>query len=263
MPPAGAAFGEQKPKEGLLPDHFSGVADGYAAYRPEYPAVLVDLLTELAPARDLAWDAGCGSGQLSVGLAQRFAQVIATDVSPEQLANASRHPQVEYRRASAEASGIPHGTVDLAVAAQAAHWFDLPAYYAEVRRVGRPGALLALVTYGLIRVGREVDAVTDRFYSGVLGPYWPPERRHVESGYRALPFPFLELAAPALEMRAHWTLSHMLGYVGTWSALRGLEREGGGALLEQFSRDLGHVWGAPEAHRPVRWDLAVRLGRLP
>jgi len=257
MPPAGTGFG------GALPDHFSRVADGYAAYRPDYPAALVDHLAELAPDRNLAWDAGCGSGQLSLGLARRFGRVVATDVSAEQLARATRHQRVEYRRAGAEASGIPPGTVDLAVAAQAAHWFDLPAYYAEVRRVTRPGALIALVCYGLIRIGPEVDAVIDRFYEGVLGPYWPPERRHVESGYGALPFPFVELAAPSLAMRADWTLAHMLGYVGTWSALRGLEREGGGALLEQFSRDLGGVWGTPDAHRPVRWDLAVRLGRLP
>lgn len=246
-----------------MPDHFSRVADDYAAYRPDYPAALVDQLAELAPARDLAWDAGCGSGQLSVALARRFTRVIATDASAEQLARATPHPQVEYRRASAEASGLPPGTVDLAVAAQAAHWFDLPAYYAEVRRVSRPGALIALVCYGLIRIGPEIDAVIDRFYEGVLGPYWPPERRHVETGYRALPFPFVELAAPPLAMRADWTLAHMLGYVGTWSALRGLEREGGDALLEQFSRDLERVWGAPDARRPVRWDLAARLGRLP
>src|SRR2546430_12347453 len=30
-----------------------------------------------------------------------------------------------------------------------------------------------------------VDLVIDRFYSQVLGPYWPPERRHVDDGYRS------------------------------------------------------------------------------
>jgi SAM-dependent methyltransferase len=245
------------------PDHFSRVADDYAAYRPAYPAALVDLLADLAPGRDLAWDAGCGSGQLSVGLAHRFTRVIASDVSAEQLARAAPHPRVEYRRAGAEASGIPPGTVDLAVAAQAAHWFDLPAYYAEVGRVSRPGTILALVSYGLIRIAPEIDPLIDAFYES-LGPHWPPERSHVESGYRSLSFPFAELPTPPLEMRETWTLAHALGYVGTWSALREVERvqDGPGALLEDFTLALGRAWGAPGTHRAVRWNLALRVGRV-
>jgi SAM-dependent methyltransferase len=243
------------------PDHFSRVADGYASFRPAYPAALVDLLAERAPAHDLAWDAGCGSGQLSVGLAHRFTRVIATDVSAEQLARAASHTRVEYRRAGADASGIPPGTVDLAVAAQAVHWFDLPAYYAEVRRVTRPGGILALVSYGLIRIAPEVDPVIDGFYE-TLGPHWPPERRHVESGYRSLPFPFAEQPTPPMEMRESWTLPHVLGYVETWSALRGAERETSPAPFEDFRRELGRVWGAAGARRPVRWELALRVGRI-
>src|SRR2546425_2341275 len=100
--------------------------------------------------RELAWDAGCGSGQLSVLLAERFARVIATDASPEQIAQATPHRKVAYAVAPAEASGLPPRAADLAVAAQAAHWFDLAAYYAEVRRGGRPGAGVGLVGYGLV-----------------------------------------------------------------------------------------------------------------
>jgi len=59
-------------------DHFSQVAAGYAVHRPTYPAAVAALLAELAPRRDLAWDNGCGSGQLSVLLAGRFARVIAS-----------------------------------------------------------------------------------------------------------------------------------------------------------------------------------------
>lgn len=244
------------------PDHFSPVAASYAAHRPSYPAALVDYLADHAPGHDLAWDAGCGSGQLSVGLARRFARVIATDRSAAQLARAAAHSHVEYRLATAEACGIPDGMVDLAVAAQAVHWFDLPAYYAEVRRVSRRGALVALVTYGLLRIDATLDSVIDRLYAETLGPYWPPERRHVEAGYGSLAFPFTELPAPALEMRADWTLDQVLGFIGTWSAVRGLEREQGRALLEEFGRDLARVWGPRAARRRVRWDLVLRVGRV-
>src|SRR5687768_15112446 len=112
---------------------FSGHSREYAAYRPTYPAALVDYLAEVAPRRQLAWEAGCGSGQLSVPLASRFDQVIATDASAEQVRYATPHPGVEYRVAPAEASGLPDELADLAVSAQAAHWFDIERYYDEVR----------------------------------------------------------------------------------------------------------------------------------
>jgi SAM-dependent methyltransferase len=243
-------------------DHFSQIATAYAAHRPTYPAAVVDLLAELAPRRDLAWDCGCGSGQLSVLLAGRFARVIATDASAEQIAKGRPHPRVEYRRASAEASGLPDAVVDLAVAAQAAHWFDLSGYYAEVRRVARPAAIVALLTYGMIRVGADVDPLIERFYHGVLGKHWPPERRHVEDGYRSLPFPFDEIPVPPLEMREQWALAAVLGYVDTWSAAWALERAEGRGPLEAFRRDLARVWGPAGTVRAVHWELTVRVGRL-
>jgi SAM-dependent methyltransferase len=243
-------------------DHFSHAAAGYAAHRPSYPAALVDFLAQAAPHRGLAWEAGCGSGQLSVLLAERFARVIATDASREQLAHATPHPDVAYALARAEASGVATGVADLAVAAQAAHWFDLPAYYAEVRRAGRAGAVVALVTYDLVRIDRDIDRVIDRFYSQTLGTYWPPERRHVEAGYRSLPFPFEPIEAPSLEIRAHWALADLVGYVGTWSAVRALVRAQGQATLVAFHQELGRAWGRESTSRAVRWRLALRVGRV-
>jgi SAM-dependent methyltransferase len=243
-------------------DHFSQAAARYAQHRPSYPAALVDFLARAAPHRGLAWEAGCGSGQLSVLLGERFARVIATDASREQLTHATLHPNVEYALARAEASGVAAGVADLAVAAQAAHWFDLPAYYAEVRRTGRAGAVVALVTYDLVRIDPDIDCVIDRFYSQTLGSYWPPERRHVEEGYRSLPFPFEPIEAPPLEMRARWALADLVGYVGTWSAVRALVRAQGQAALVAFHQELGRAWGRESTIRAMRWRLALRVGRV-
>lgn len=244
-------------------DHFSRAAAAYAAHRPTYPAALVDFLAGAAPRRGVAWDCGCGSGQLSLLLAGRFERVHATDASAEQIAHATPHPRVAYAHTPAEASGLPDGVVDLAVAAQAAHWFDLDGYYAEVRRVARPRAIVALTAYALMRFNDAVDPVVDHFYANVLAPYWPPERRHTEDGYRSLPFPFEELPAPAFEMRADWTLEHVIGYVGTWSAVGAMVQARGPAPFEAFRRELAKAWGSAETVRPVRWRLSVRLGRLP
>lgn len=228
-----------------------------------YPPALVDCLADLAPARGVAWDAGCGSGQLSLLLAQRFDRVIATDASAEQIAHAAPHRHVEYRCAPAEASGLDDGIADLAVAAQAAHWFDLPGYYAEVRRVARPGAVVALVSYGNVRADTTVGPLIDQFYSDALGPLWPPERRLVEDGYRALPFPFAELTTPPFEIRVDWTLVDMMGYIETWSAVRAMERVEGRGPIVAFEKQLARAWGDPKAARPVRWPLSLRVGHVP
>ena len=247
---------------GSFQDHFSDVAAAYAAYRPSYPPALVDFLARLAPARRLVWDAGCGSGQLSLLLAGHFEQVVATDASPEQIARATAHPKVEYRCARAEASGLPERVADLVTAAQAAHWFDLPAYFAEVRRVTRPGGIVALISYGVVTADADLDAVIRPFYREVLGAYWPPERRHVDEGYRSLPFPFEELDGPSLEIRLDWRLEQLVGYVGTWSAVWALERAQGQGSFATFRRELAKAWGPATTVRTVRWPLALRVGRV-
>lgn len=245
---------------GLFKDHFSERAPGYARWRPRYPTALADWLAEAAPARGRAWDAGCGSGQLSVLLADRFGEVIATDASAAQLEHARPHPRVEYRVATAEASGLPSASVDLAGAAQAAHWFDLPRYWEEIRRVARPGAVVALATYGNAVVEPTIDERVGRFYRDDLGPYWTPERRLVENGYATVDFPFDELRAPSLTMSERWTGEQFVGYVGTWSAVQRLTRAGGAPRFEAFARELREAWGAEP--RDVTWPLSLRVGRV-
>ena len=195
-------------------------------------------------------------------LAERFERVIATDASARQIENAAPHPRVEYRVAPAERSGLPAESADLVVAAQAAHWFDLPAFYAEARRVARPGGIVALVTYGVIEVEAPVDPVLQHFYRNVVGPYWPPERRHVEEGYRSFDFPFDEFAAPPLAIEVSWTLDELTGYAETWSAVRAAEEALGRAPIERFRRELAASWGDPQARRAVRFPLSLRVGRV-
>ncbi|TLM60395.1 MAG: methyltransferase domain-containing protein [Deltaproteobacteria bacterium] len=133
-------------------DHFAPVAASYADFRPTYPRELFAWLATLTPRRDLAWDCAAGSGQASVDLAGYFAQVVATDASRAQIDAAVPHPRIDYRVAPAEASGLAAASVDLVTVAQALHWFDLPAFYAEVRRVLRPDGALAVWSYGVLAV---------------------------------------------------------------------------------------------------------------
>jgi len=149
----------------------------------------------------------CGSGQATVDLAQRFERVVATDASHEQIASAKLHPNVEYRVRPAEQSGLPDGSVALITVAQALHWFDLDRFYAEAKRALTAKGVLAMWAYGINEVeGDSVNRLVQDFYSNIVGPYWPPERKIVEKGYRTIPFPFAELSAPAFRMETRWTL---------------------------------------------------------
>jgi SAM-dependent methyltransferase len=246
----------------MFKDHFSHSAAGYAAYRPTYPIELVRFLADTVSRKEFAWDCGCGSGQLSKLLAEEFAHVYATDASEKQIENAVHHPQVRYACASAEASGLGDEVADLIVAAQAAHWFDLPAFYREVRRVGRSGSVIALVAYGIVKVDEPLDAIIGRFYRDVIGSYWPPERKHVEEGYRSLDFPFTEIRVPDMAMTASWTLPDFIGYVNTWSAVAAMERVLGPEPRARFSHDLCEAWGGAEEKRTIRWPLSLRVGTV-
>ena len=244
-------------------DHFSSIAAQYAACRPTYPAALFDYLAQLAEQKLLVWDCACGSGQASVPLAERFSEVVATDASREQIAAATAHPRVRYRIARAEESGLAPASVDLLTVAQALHWFDLPAFYAEARRVLKPGAPLAVWTYTLVAVDELIDPPLLHFYRDVVGPYWPTERRAVESGYRTLDFPFPELSPPRFELEQHWTLAHLMGYVRSWSATARYRAQRGIDPVLQLEGELGPLWGDPQRLRRVRWPLALRIGRRP
>ncbi len=243
-------------------DHFSTRSSGYAAFRPSYPPALFSHLASLTPGHALAWDCATGSGQAARGLVAHFARVWATDASSAQIAAAVPNAGVEYRVAPAEASGLPNQAADLVAVAQAAHWFDLPAFYAEVHRVLKPGGLLALWCYERLSIEPALDAIVEDFYAGLLAPYWPPERRLVESGYRDLDFPFAELPAPAIPMTAAWTLDPLLGYFSTWSALKAYQKATGHDPLPDLRERLAAAWISLDQAKTIKWPLCVRLGRL-
>ncbi len=239
----------------------AGGAD-YARHRPTYPPELAGFLAGLCDRPDHALDVGCGSGQLSCLLATVFARVTATDPSADQLASATACPGVTYRVGAAERIDLDDASVDLVTAAQAAHWFDHTRFYAEIRRVVRPGGGIALVSYGVPEMDGDVGARLHRFYWDEIHDHWPDERRHVENGYRSIAFPFAEQAPPDLAIVREWRLEDLAGYVGTWSAVRRATAAGAHALVGSFLDDLNKVWGAPERVRRIAWPVNVRSARL-
>ena len=243
----------------MFKDHFSKQAAGYAKFRPRYPQKLFEYLGSIAPSRQVAWDCATGNGQAAVGLASVFDRVIATDASEKQIANAQPHERVDYGVAPAENSGIGSATIDLIMVAQALHWFDLDRFYGEVRRVLRNNGVFAASAYNLLQVEPAIDAVVNRYYYEVVGPFWPPERKLVEQ-FADLPFPFYRVDAPKFEMTAQWNLDHLLGYLRTWSSTQRFIAAKGNDPLEQIMDDLRAVWGNSQQTRNVTWPLVLRIG---
>ena len=195
-------------------------------------------------------------------MAARFGAVIATDASAAQVAKGRRAPGLLYAAAAAERAPLRDDSVDLVAVAQALHWFDLPAFCAEAARVARPGAILAAWCYGNCQVTPGFDRAYFRLYEGIVGPYWPPERVHVEDGYRSLALPFPALPAPEFALEADWDLSELMDYFGTWSAVQYYRKAKGEDPLALVRDEMAGAWGDPHARRCVRWPLSLRLARL-
>lgn len=243
-------------------DHFSGHSAGYARARPVYPDALFAWLATLPRGRDAAWDCGTGTGQAARALAPHFRRVIATDASANQATQAERTPGVLYAAAPAERAPLRNASVDLITVAQALHWFDFPAFFAEAARVARPGGAFAAWCYGNCQVTEAVDRAYFRLYEGIVGPYWPPERAHVEAGYASIPVPFAPLAAPALAIEAEWDMEEFLAYLETWSAVQYYRKAGRGDPIALIRGDLARAWGDPSAPRRIRWPLSIKAGKV-
>ena len=244
-------------------DHFSGHAAIYREARPTYPPALFAWLAQQAPDRELAWDCGCGNGQATVALAEHFVRVTGTDPSANQIANAERAANIEYRVEPAEQSSLAEASASLATVAQALHWLDHSRFYAEVRRVLKPDGLIAAWAYSDCNTGdAAIDRLKDRLYVDLTGPYWPTERTLVETGYRTLPFPFVEIAAPPFPMVANWTVDHLLAYFRSWSATQRYIKVKGEDPVALIESELRVVWGDPSRTRDVHWQFHVRAGRV-
>lgn len=245
----------------MAPD-YSPVAKQYAASRPTYPDALFAGLAALVEPRRLAWDCATGSGQAAIGLAAHFERVIGTDISAEQIRHAIQHERITYRVAGAEASGLEKWEADLVTVASALHWLDLERFYNEVRRVLRPGGVLAVWSYHIGHMAPPFDALFLSFYRDVLAPHFDPRTRVVDDGYAGVMLPGAPIEFPELQVTASWTLERMKMFIGSWSGVMAYREAIGEDPLAVIEKDLEALWGPPDRVRTLRWPLYARVSRL-
>lgn len=132
-------------------ERFSRRARDYARYRPGYPSAAIDLLVArcgLHPSAVVA-DLGSGTGLLTQLLLARGAKVFAVEPNAAMREAAQAQLQDEPRfvsvEATAEATTLPPASIDLIVAGQAFHWFDVQKAHREALRVIRGAGFGALL----------------------------------------------------------------------------------------------------------------------
>ncbi len=239
-------------------DRFSGHADLYARYRIDYPDALYDYVLSFVQNRIVAWDCATGNGQVANALAQHFLQVEATDISQTQLEQAPALPNIHYQVSRAEQTPFAENQFDLVTVGQALHWFDVSAFHHEVRRVLKPGGVVAEWGYGLNRVSPDVDALVGEFYTNVIGSYWDAMRQHVENRYASLPFDFDNPQFADFMVERHWTAEWFLNYLRTWSAVRKYIAANGHDPVDALTGPITETWGRGE--RLVQFPVFLRLG---
>ena len=244
-------------------DRFSHASDDYQRYRPRYSSSLFNEIAGLAGRHELAWDCGCGSGQASVALAQYFQRVLATDLSFAQVLEAPSHKGIHYAAARAEQPPLGAESVDLILVAQALHWFDFQTFFAEVERVLRHRGVFVAVTYNLLTVAPEIDALVHELYFDLLKGCWDAERRHVEEAYRNIPLPYEPIpgAGAGHSLQAQWSVDHLLGYLRTWSGVKQYQSRYAKDPVAFVEPALRAAW--QDGERAVDWPLTALVRRKP
>ena len=241
---------------------FAAEAAEYAHLRPTYPDELFAFLATVVTERAVAWDCATGNGQAATHLAGYFGRIIATDESPEMIAQAPRDPRIDYRAAEAEDSGLESRSVDLVTVASAIHWFDLRRFYAEVRRVVKPGGTIAAWTYYTPVFGSDIDAIIHRLAHDILGAYWDERVHYVVDEFHDLPFPFQPIEAPPFQTYMKWDMRDLLAYFETWSSSLKYREANHVSPTSLIEDDLARVWKDPQQKRDLRFPLYMRLGRV-
>ena len=237
-------------------DHFSLHAADYKTYRPHYPEALFEYLASLTTQHQLAWDCATGSGQAADALSKYYQRVIATDASKQQIANNISHPNIDYQVMHAEQTEISNASVDLITVAQALHWFDISRFLEEAHRVLKPDGVMAIWSYNLLSIEPPIDNIINNLYMNVLGEYWPFERRMVEHAYTDVVFPYGVERLSTFNMQAQWTLPQLMGYLGTWSAVKAYQQSQHKNPLADIGYQLKKMWPENES-KQVSWPLTL------
>jgi len=107
----------------------------------------------------------------------------------------------------------------------------------------------------------DFDATLDTLYRDILGTDWPPQRRHIETGYRLFDWPWPKMVPPPMHLISNWTIDQTLGYLRTWSATQRWQRREGTDPVALVESELRSTWGESET-QTISWPLTLLVSRI-
>ena len=241
-----------------MKDNFSFKSHNYRRFRPQYPDTVFAFIREKLKGFSAAWDCGTGNGQVAGKLAEYIDRIEATDISENQIKNAVKKKNIHYSIQPAEQTSFAENTFDLVICGQSFHWFDFDRFYQEVQRCLKPDGIIVIMGYGLFKSNAETNKVIHKFYTEIIGPYWDPERKYLDENYQTIPFPFTEVTSPEFIQEYQWELSHLLGYLRTWSAVKHYEKAVGEDPVDLIADDLQKSFGK---NNKVVFPILFRMGK--
>ncbi len=148
---------------------FSSRVENYIKYRPSYPLEIIDFLSEkkiLAKDTIIA-DIGAGTGILTKIFLDNENVVYGVEPNKDMRVAADKFLQGYTRfsslEGSAESTGLNDISIDLIVAGQAFHWFDVEGAKKEFKRILKAGGYVALIWNKRGKAGSDFDSSYEKF----------------------------------------------------------------------------------------------------
>ncbi len=245
---------------------FSTRVANYVRFRPGYPPALAQLLAReaaLTPNSVIA-DIGSGTGLLSSAFLDAGHTVIGIEPNREMReagdALLAKYPRFESREGNAEATTLPDHSIDLAIAGQAFHWFDVPKARQEWVRIFKPGAIAALIwneRHIETPFMQDVEAVINIYAAEMDG-----DGRIREAGRSRIPAFF----GPSTYRLDEFPNAQQFGWEGLLGRIVSCSflPDEGHRDYDRMSKDLKRVFESHQRSGEVRFDYQTKAwwGRL-
>ena len=203
---------------------FAGTAWHYAQYRPGYPKRFFDNIVDrfALDGTSRLLDLGCGTGQLTLPLAEHVAQAVGMDPEPEMLAEAARQaqaggvPNVAWTQGSSNDLPGSLGRFKLVTMGRSFHWMNREQVLTDLdRMVDDDGGLVIANDGCLVRpTTRWQQAIED-----LQSRFLPPETLRIPAGvpepHEAIlaRSPFRAFDRTTYEYDRPWTIEQAIGYL--------------------------------------------------
>jgi len=192
----------------------------YFKNRPRYPSELYKSIFDNCSEFNIAWDCGCGNGQVSIDLVSKFNKIEASDINENQLLNSYKHDKIHYTIQNAESPDFPEDYFDLICTAQCLHWFNLDVFFRHSKRMLKNNGVFACWGYGFFHINDKIDELINKLLLTEIDPFWASQNRIVQNRYENVEFPFIRIKTPKIEMNIEWNYKQLLDYLNTWSAVK-------------------------------------------